>query len=561
MDLQELLSRLADLGALSDEDLVSLDTDLRAHAAELMAAATADSLAPLTQIAEAVEAIRTEDEGRKTRAAELAAQMAELAERIGPAATDTPPEPDAEPEPEPDEDEITEAIAEVVAEAVEITETAPEPVLVASAPPAVRTQRLAPLNRLASDTPKVPAQAKRAEMTLSLSPGVEVTMASLAKAMIAADKSAGSAYPGVRINIPVASVHANYEQDRQLDGFDDYAKIMSVVGPEALTAAGGICAPVTPYYGSEVIATDMRPVRDFLTGFQAVRGGIAFNRPYTLSNFSGAITNHTMLADENGSAKNCLALTCNPIVEEVIGAIVACVKFGNFQGRFNPETVAAALQLARANWARTAETILLDALRASQNYEVVTIALGAVADILYSVGAGAAGYRSRNRMAPDATLDVLLPAWVIAALQGDLARQPMGELAQFGQAEAGIRGWLAARNVRAGFYIDSPTAGTSQIFGAQPGGGLLDYPETVQWGLWHPGAHLFLDGGELNLGIVRDSVLNSTNDYEVFEESFEGHAFVGVESLWVEQTFCPSGAQSLPKDITGLCGGPYVPGS
>jgi hypothetical protein len=79
--------------------------------------------------------------------------------------------------------------------------------------------------------------------------------------------------------------------------------------------------------------------------------------------------------------------------------------------------------------------------------------------------------------------------------------------------------------------------------------------------MWHPGAHLFLDGGTLDLGIVRDSTLNSTNDYQQFMETFEGHAFIGVESLWVEQDICPSGTQALPKDLSTLCGGPYVPGS
>ena len=35
------------------------------------------------------------------------------------------------------------------------------------------------------------------------------------------------------------------------------------------------------------------------------------------------------------------------------------------------------------------------------------------------------------------------------------------------------------------------------------------------------GTMVFLDGGTLELGIVRDSALNSTNDYQIFAESFE----------------------------------------
>lgn len=32
---------------------------------------------------------------------------------------------------------------------------------------------------------------------------------------------------------------------------------------------------------------------------------------------------------------------------------------------------------------------------------------------------------------------------------------------------------------------------------------------------------VYIDGGVLDLGIVRDSTLNSTNDYHVFGETFE----------------------------------------
>jgi hypothetical protein len=564
MTLEELLAMLANVATLTRDELVTLDADLRAAFAELSLNATADTLADLNRIADAVETVRTESGNRDAEEARVAAELAQLAERVGPVA-ETPTEPEPDPDPaDPDPDEITEAVAEVIAEAETITETAPVlETVTASAAPAVIRRTLAPLGAVpAAPVTRVPATARRATVRVPGYAGDNPGIFDIARAMISADQATSGAAAGLRIQLPVVSVQAAWEAERQLDRSDgDLAKVLAVMGPEALTAAGGICQPVTPYYGSEVLATDARPVRDFLTGFQATRGGVAFNRPYTLSQFSGAITDHTMLADENGATKNCLALTCTSIVEEVVGAIVACVKFGNFQGRFNPESVAAALQLARANWARLAETKLLDAIRQSQNFEVVTIAGGAVADLLYSIGVAAAGYRNRNRMDPGATLDVLLPAWVVNMLQGDLVRQPYGVDGQFATAEATIRNWLAVRGVRVGFYLDSPSTDTSQLFGAQPGGGLLDFPDKVQWGMWAPGSHLFLDGGELNLGIVRDSVLNSTNDYEVFQESFEGHAFIGVESLWVQQDICPSGTQALPKDLSGICGGPYDPGS
>lgn len=38
------------------------------------------------------------------------------------------------------------------------------------------------------------------------------------------------------------------------------------------------------------------------------------------------------------------------------------------------------------------------------------------------------------------------------------------------------------------------------------------------------GTFVFIDGGTLGLGIVRDSVLNSTNDFQVFGETFRAAA-------------------------------------
>lgn len=52
---------------------------------------------------------------------------------------------------------------------------------------------------------------------------------------------------------------------------------------------------------------------------------------------------------------------------------------------------------------------------------------------------------------------------------------------------------------------------------------------------------LFLDGGTLDLGIVRDSTLNATNDAIIFAESFEQVAAVGPESLRITSTVDASG--------------------
>ena len=62
---------------------------------------------------------------------------------------------------------------------------------------------------------------------------------------------------------------------------------------------------------------------------------------------------------------------------------------------------------------------------------------------------------------------------------------------------------------------------------------------------------MFLDGGTLDLGIIRDSTLVGTNDYKMFVETFEGVAKVGVESLKVTSTINVNGVAAALRDTTG----------
>jgi hypothetical protein len=72
----------------------------------------------------------------------------------------------------------------------------------------------------------------------------------------------------------------------------------------------------------------------------------------------------------------------------------------------------------------------------------------------------------------------------------------------------------------------------------------------VIWYLFSEGTFLFLDGGTLDLGIVRDSTLNGTNDYKLFIETFEGVAKVGVESLRVTSALAIKGSSSATTAVS-----------
>jgi hypothetical protein len=85
----------------------------------------------------------------------------------------------------------------------------------------------------------------------------------------------------------------------------------------------------------------------------------------------------------------------------------------------------------------------------------------------------------------------------------------------------------------------------------QAAGALNEFPDTFKWFLFAEGTFLFLDGGTLDLGIIRDSTLVGTNDYKMFVETFEAVAKVGIESLKITSTINVNGVAAALRDTTG----------
>jgi hypothetical protein len=122
------------------------------------------------------------------------------------------------------------------------------------------------------------------------------------------------------------------------------------------------------------------------------------------------------------------------------------------------------------------------------------------------------------------------------AMPGDATMNATGE----------IDGYLAARGVDITYSHDL------NVYGAQSGSAALnEFSDTFTWYIFAEGTFLFLDGGTLDLGIIRDSSLVGTNDYKMFVETFEGIAKIGVESLVVTSTISVNGVAAALRDTTG----------
>lgn len=347
----------------------------------------------------------------------------------------------------------------------------------------------------------------------------------------------------------VASLTTQYPEDRTLstDVESNWNKIQNVVGPEALVAAGGHQAPFEVKYDIFGFGTDARPVRDALARFQADRGGIRYITPPVLSDYTGATGVWTALNDAaetpSPAAKASLTVAAAQEVTVATDAVTLQMQFGNLVTRAYPELVARHNELGLIQHARKAEQNLLAQLTAGSTAVTTASLIGFGRDFLVQVGRAAAAYRSRHRLEADTSLRIIVPSWVKDAMVADLALQMPGDstLNAYGEVD----GYLAARNVVASYTLDQDT------FGSQGVGSLLEFPDTFVWYLFAEGTFLMLDGGTLDIGIIRDSGLVGTNDYKMFLETFEAVAKVGIEGLVVTSSISINGVAAALRDTTG----------
>lgn len=346
----------------------------------------------------------------------------------------------------------------------------------------------------------------------------------------------------------VASITTQYPESRILtqDAESNWAKVQAVSGPEALVASGGHSAPFEVKYDIFGLGTTDRPLRDALPKFQADRGGIRFVTPPVLTSYANAVGIWTAANDsaQTPSPASKLSLTVSAAAEETVAtdAVTLQLQFGNLMSRAYPELIARHNELGLIQHAREAEGQILTRLTALSTAVTSASIIGVARDFLVTLGRAAANYRGRHRLGADAPLRVIAPFWIKDAMCADLALQGPGDSSLTCGAE--IDGYIASRNINITYHIDD-------FAGSQSAAALNEFADTFVWYMFAEGTFLFLDGGTLDLGVIRDSTLVGTNDYKMFVETFEGVAKIGVEGLVVTSTISVNGAAAALRDTLG----------
>ena len=465
------------------------------------------------------------------------------------------------------DDEVTEATAsdqaEFTAQEVEVNDNGSDTDTGAEALSRLVPDGVAPQPEVAS----VGAPLVASNAVPGLAEGTTLDRASLATAIAKKRHGMNNASAGSYERIVLATAQSDMP-NKVSGGAEENFAVFDRVATEwrqsrkqqtALVASGGNCAPLEPSYEFFRLAEPLNPVESALPTVEAPRGGIRFITPPDWRDAFAGVRVTTEAEDAAGygpgytEPKPCVHVDCPPVEECRVDAVSQCVEFGNLNYRVFPEQVEAFLQDLAVAFSSTKEVFYLDAIDGASTAVTATPAYGATRGITQTILAAAANYRRRQHMPIDSVLTIMLPSWVVEFVKVDMVNDHSMGLGFLNAGEAEVNAWLASANLDVAWYYDSATGAGQGFADVQGAGAINPFPTSVVGYLFAPGTFVRLDGGTLDVGIVRDSILNGTNDLQIFSEQWVQVCQVGLESLRLEITLCPDGTG--PEPVTPLvCG-------
>ena len=574
MDLDQIIARLAEA---SDDELREALGLIQTTVAETsQSAPTEDTISALEALADANDAITAEMSRRDEVAAELAARQEAALGRFTSAEGEN--EDDAEGEGEGGaEGEGGGGNAEGTDDGAEGEGESDGAAVTAAGRPKAKLgsiSRAAKRNRAPARAGLSVSHVTHVGEVNGFSTGQRVDQTQALAAVLAKFEATDNVR-GTGVKHPVLSVQSRYPEARFLSG-DSSASINTgkinairdtLTTPDAITAAGGLCAPLENLYDIEVLGVTQRPIRDTaLTRFGVDRGGIQWRPAMSAADITEGFGVWTVTDDEGNDdpdapspAKACAVVECPGLQDAIVYSTYMCLQFPNFTARFDAEWVAAVTRQTNVAWARYSENLLLQRMLAGSKILTAPSQVSATRDVLVNLDKAIAYLRNRHRLNDMVPLRWLAPRWVLELFRADLTRGFSGDLDALAVADSLILSWFRARGVNVTWHLDGmgatvvdiPPVGAgpedisipSQVYANAVAGGVIPpFIDTIDSVLYPEGDWLFLDGGQLDLGLVRDSRLNRVNRYQQFMENWEGTAYNGVESLRLTMTVQPTGA-------------------
>lgn len=425
---------------------------------------------------------------------------------------------------------------------------------------------VASLSVTASLTPKPKGPAPKLAITASGNGNELPNMAALGQAFT--DKVTNIPTTQLGRQAPrhaVARIRNDFEHtiDDRMNPFsvqEIYRDILSKGGDnaDALVAGGGWCAPSQIMYDFFNIAGAPRTID--LPTVGVTRGGIQFpvspaigdvfftagasNAASGFGSFAFAFSNASdpwlwsetddILTVTGAVNKPTLRVPCSSFLTQRLEAYGLTVTAGNLTDSAYPEQTQNFISLLRSAYAHAINARLISLMVAASTGSPNAIGhanTSAVPQIVNAAGLAATDYRSRYAMDEDAILEVVYPYWVLEAMRSDLGYKPgIDDLTLMSVADAQITGLFTSRNVRPQFVSDWQVRG-SGVTALGSATAQVVWPASADFMLYAAGTFLHGQGMSLDLGVVRDSILNAENDFTAaWAEETHLVAKVGHES-------------------------------
>lgn len=315
------------------------------------------------------------------------------------------------------------------------------------------------------------------------------------------------------------------------------------------TAAAAYCAPSLTLYELCELETSAGILP--ITEIQISRGGIFFTTgPDFASIFNGSgYWNYNETQVIANTVKPCMEIPCPPFVEKRLVNLGICITAGILQRRGYPELIARFIRGAMiAHLHRINAYVIAQMAAGSTLVDFDPPPVGSLVNDTTSSGVLAAlemvavDMRSRNRMDPQANIEVVAPSFVMAQFRADVSRRP--GIDKISVADAEIMSWFSDRNLTLRLVYDWQDAFSGVATG--PGAaapGITTFPAVVEFLVYPPGTWAKGVDDTIRLETVYDSTKLSTNQYTaLFTEEGVLVAQTCPDSRRVVYPFCPTGA-------------------
>jgi hypothetical protein len=417
------------------------------------------------------------------------------------------------------------------------------------------------------------------------------SMLDVAKAFIARSAGHGGASGPVGtgpIHYPVAKMIRDYPDEYSVNGDDnDYAKIMAAAdeqrlpggsliasselrrqeiektqpGRDSLVAAAGWCAPSETDYDIclQITSDGLLDVPEV----QARRGGIRHNQGIDFSYIFGAGTGFFNLTEAQvaaGTTKSCLEIPCPPFIDDRLGVTGICLTGNILSIRGYPEFTATFTRGAMAASAHQVNREQIAAMVADSVAVNLTAAAPwatdgtVVSQVLSALEVAAVDIKYRLRLQRSATLEVVLPYWILAQMRADWIRRNGGDYANtLTLADSAISGAMSARGVRAQYVYDWQDSFALGVVSGSPGAStpISELPLALTFLIYPAGTWVRAVSDVITLNSVYDSTKLATNQVtHLFTET--GWKMVRMCPLSRAYTIgiCPSGRTGDQRIVT-----------